>query len=400
MIGILHWGLFFPILCLLRLLFFWLPALRSRISFEKKNLSETGCEPFSLTHEVADLCFEFSSEGEFQQVAALIEDAISLGKKCELVFFSPSVEKTIQKLWEKHPTQIRYFRYPLASYFPGSTFMDWATSRELIMVRYDLFPEFLLWSDEEHILKMVWLTFKKERLNGKTPSYLKRLFLKTSKLSIFATEEDAAYAEKWGRGGEAYDFRMEQIRRRLEKKDEKFRDVFPEHVNLKSQLDLYPRGKRILMGNTWPEDLDLLKNLPKEYFVVIIPHKLDEEIISEMRKRLSIMKRDDLIIAKKGILCELYGDFGKSYVGGGFGASVHSLLEPLISGSEHIACGPVHHRSTEFDLCQRLGHLAEVKNEQDFLNWAQEHLPLTPSHAKLNTIFHHYPKLRKELLSC
>src|SRR5665647_3194150 len=81
------YGIFFPLVNLLALLLIWHPKVRSRIVFERKNAKEVNSRSFEDVLTKADLCFEFSSEGEYQQVASLIDDALVANKKIELVFF-------------------------------------------------------------------------------------------------------------------------------------------------------------------------------------------------------------------------------------------------------------------------------------------------------------------------
>jgi 3-deoxy-D-manno-octulosonic-acid transferase len=406
------WLVYFPILNILKYLFFFIPKVRTRMEFEKKNKLEEGCRSFKRDGIKADLCFEFSSEGEFQQVASLIDDALLQGKHLELVFFSPSVEKTIIDLHRRHPKLIRYLRYPIL----GLTFTSWVTSSTLILVRYDLFPEFLIWSLKAgRKLKLVWVTFKKERVKGKNLSPYKLAFLARSDFTIFATDADYKQGQEMGVKGTIYDFRMEQIKRRMEKREEKFAKFFPQYQGLKKLIDLYPRHKRLILGNAWPQDLFLLKDLPPDILIVIVPHQLKPEIFEEMRQKLTAWGRSTEIISdmtieapigstilvnKKGILCELYSDFGMAYVGGGFGISVHSILEPLVSGSEHISCGPVNHRSTEFDLARTFGSMKEVKTNQEFLVWISEDISGFKVHDRLRTQIESYPVFQKEVLSC
>ncbi len=410
--SLLFWGVYFPILFILRTILY--PFVYSRWTFENKNLSETGARSFAEQKLKADLCFEFSSEGEYQQVASLIDDALVMNKKIELVFFSPSVEKAIVELAKKYPTQIRYLRYPLVTFGPFHSFTSWVTASELVMVRYDLFPEFLLWARKpENTLKMVWVSFKKEKLKNKNISWIKNEFLKASKVVFFASESDKLFGQNLGFKGEAYDFRMEQIRRRILLKDEKFAVQFPQYQKLKAQWENYPRDKRLIMGNAWPADLPLLKDLPADYFVLIVPHKLEPEILKAFHEGLKSINRhpleilgaevgtsDSMILNKKGVLCELYADFGRAYVGGGMGVSVHSLLEPLVAGSEYLSSGPVHHRSTEYDVALSLGSMTEVKNAQDFNLWLGLTLPESAGHDKIKPIFERYPLARKAVISC
>lgn len=406
------WLIYFPILYTLKWLFFFIPKVRSRMEFELKNKTEEGCRSFKKDGIQADLCFEFSSEGEFQQVASLIDDALQAQKHLELVFFSPSVEKTIVDLHRRNPKLIRYLRYPIL----GLTFSSWITSSTLLLVRYDFFPEFLIWSLKPgRKLKMIWITFKKERAKGKSLSAYKLAFLMRSDFTVFATEADYKEGQELGMKGTIYDFRMEQIKRRMEKREEKFNKFFPQYHGLKKVIDQYPRHKRLILGNAWPLDLFLLKDLPSDVLVVIVPHQLKPEIFEEMNQKLQGMGRNPemisdrtiegptgstIVVNKKGILCELYSDFGFAYVGGGFGVSVHSILEPLVSGSQHISCGPVNHRSTEFDLAQSYGSMKEVKNNQEFLKWISEDISGFKVHDRLRTQIEAYPVFQKEVLSC
>lgn len=409
--SVLFWLIYFPVILFLQIILFFVPKISERRKFENKNGKEVGSKSFRPVNLKADLCFEFSSEGEYQQVASLIDDALAMGKRLELVFFSPSVEKTVLELYNRYPEQIRYLRYSVLL----PTFSNWITANTLIMVRYDLFPEFLLWSLKPgNKLKFIWVTFKKERVSGKSISIFKQAFLKHSSQIIFATTQDEKLGNSLGLKGLSYDFRMEQIRRRVANREQKFSQIFPKYSSLKGLLDQYPRHKRVMVGNAWPVDMTLLENIPQDVLVVIVPHQLRPEIILEMKNTLAKFNRAPLVVSdtagefqgntlildKKGVLCELYADFGKSYVGGGFGVSVHSILEPLVAGSGQIACGPVNHRSTEFDVAVSFGNMKEVRNAQEFSTWVTESPSTHQVHDKLNSELKSYLQYQKEVLSC
>jgi len=410
------WWVYYPLIKVLGYLFFWLPILRERKKFEKKNFVEPLCASFKQSSIKADLCFEFSSEGEFQQIASLVEDAISMGKRVELVFFSPSVEKTVVEFANRNPDRIRYLRYPLATFSPWrgrSSFTQWISSSTLILVRYDLFPEFLIWGQNpKHDLRLVWVSFKRDRLTGKKISWIKRKFLSASSRLIYASGADGQQGKDLGYEGFVYDFRMEQIRRRISQRHSKFKELFPQYPQILKSLESKPRSKRLIFGNVWPSDLFLLKGLPSDFVIVVVPHKLTPEILSEFRKGLEDLGRstidvvgslpprdgDTFLINKKGILCELYADFGLAYVGGGFETSIHSILEPLVAGADKIGCGPLHLRSTEFDVAQDMNKVTEVNTPQEFLDWLLNGPQSAP--GGLKAVFDQYPQFRKEVISC
>ncbi len=398
------WPFYRGLIRLITIIFVWVPKIRERLIFETKNIADYQCRSFRLSREKADFCFEFSSEGEFQQVASLIQDALTAGKKLELVFFSPSVEKTVMDLASKYPDQIRYLRFPLLRL----EFLSWITAPELILVRYDLFPEFLFWaSRKNHTLKMVWVSFKKTRMKNKGLSFYKQLFLKASRFVVYATEADQKFAQKI-KAGPVYDFRMDSIQRRISGRMEKFKQMFSGYEDLKKQIAL----KSLIVGNAWPSDMFLLEKIPADTFVLIVPHQLDPAIIMSMEESLrkmgrtpvvstgeSIPETKTLILSKKGILCELYADFTRAYVGGGFETSIHSVLEPLIAGSEAMACGPLHQRSTEYDLAQDAGRIAEVNSSDEFALWFKEGVK-NPIPDDQRPVFGKYNDYRKEIISC
>lgn len=416
LLWILFWFVYFPLMRLLVLFLFWNSKVEERERFEKRNKFEALAHSFKDKGLTADLCFEFSSEGEFQQVAPLIDDALRAGKKIELVFFSPSVEKGVMKLAAQYPQQIRYLRYPLVRIFPfmgRRCFTHWITAKTLIMVRYDLFPEFLLWGlRADNQLKIVWMTFKKERSKNRAPSLWKKLFLKASDAIVFAGETDLKMASDLGFQGKTFDFRMEQIRRRIEKREEKFQQLFSLYPEFKQHADTFE--KKVILGNAWPSDLFLLRDVPKDVLLVIVPHQLSQGILDVFREGLDNLGREvfeindstkaflpsnTILVNKKGILCELYSDFPHSYVGGGFEGSIHSVLEPLVAGSKLLSCGPFHHRSTEYDIALNLEQISEVNTPEQFLSWIGS-MPKTHDHGKLKALVRDYESMREFVISC
>lgn len=402
MMDFLFWGFYFPVIKILTLILLPIPKVRERIAFEKRN----DWQGFLKTGQKADLAFEFSSEGEYQQAASLIQDALADGKKIEIVYFSPSVEKAMTELAGKYPLQLKVLRYPLLTLTHSHSFSHWVTSDTLVLVRYDFLPEFLVWSRKpQHKLKILWVSFKKDRLKGRRPSFYKMLFLTRGKKLFFASHKEASFGKLLNLSGDVYDFRIEQIHRRILARLEKFAQSFTLHSELLKKLN----PKRVIMGNAWVSDLALIKNIPKDISCLIVPHRLDlipdfkstlksmnldfQEITTETQ---SLEEKQIYILNRKGLLCELYHDFDKAYVGGGFEKSVHSLLEPLVAGSKQISCGPQNHRSTEFDLAQDLGHLKEIQSPKDFLEWLESDA-LKPDVLALQSILKQYARMKEEL---
>lgn len=113
----------------------------------------------------------------------------------------------------------------------------------------------------------------------------------------------------------------------------------------------------IICGSTWKEDVSvLLKSLLDRDLGlkwVIAPHEVGKDKISQLvqllsRYNLSISKysapvylrdSDVLIIDNIGILAKIYKYGDWAYVGGGFGAGIHNVLEPAVFGNP-VIIGP------------------------------------------------------------
>ena len=413
----------------------FIPKARERVYYEKRMSHFKGAKSFHEDGIVADLAFEFSSEGEFQQCLPLVEAAIAEGKKIELIYFSPSVEKGVHAFYEKHQNQVRVLNFPLLTYFPStqSSFRRWVSAKKLILVRYDFLPEILLWSRvKNNELILIWASFKRKRLQNRMLSFYQQLFLKASKAIIAATEEDKAYINKHGLSvTETFDFREIQILKRLESREQTLLQKFPHWSDFSTFLESYSSEDKVIFGNAWPKDLDLLSNEfaeqveNKEKLLVIVPHLVGIDHAQLWRDKLKEQNLDyyelypesslsellvkykqrpaPIIIHLKGVLCELYHYFRFSYVGGGHGVSVHSLLEPFVSGSQFIACGPKVERSTEFDLSnQDYPVVSILADSSAFQKWIKlkEGDTLSVREKKLESLKEKFHHLKKRLLAC
>ena len=121
-------------------------------------------------------------------------------------------------------------------------------------------------------------------------------------------------------------------------------------------FNTYDKNKRLIIGSCWQQECEIFKNsdfvqaiLEKKLFVAIAPHRIHDENISTIigtindlapQLKISIIKDDvpfqnegDIfIVQKSGLLLELFTFFGHAFIGGGYGRSVHSVLEPFMAG--------------------------------------------------------------------
>lgn len=379
--------LFFQILFhfILKFFSFLSPSLKKRRDFESANKRCLSHKSFKKDGLKADIAFEVSSEGELEQIRPLLISMLKEGKRVELIFCSDSVTGQCEKIYNAYSDNVRLFRLPLISYLPLScthSYRAWRTSKVLVLCRYDFFPELILKSKKEKLL-LVWGSLK----SFERKTFVEKVFLKKV-YALFdfifcATDLDKLLFEKILTDPKlmVQDFRPYQILRRIEKREEKIAELF--HAKDKA-LSFFRalKDKRVdVLGNYWPSDIKILKSydVSQKKIVFIAPHQLGEKNIEELKNELIQMGHQDnffeinstttsefdkvielsskelvfVIVNLKGLLCELYSYSQRAYVSGGFGRSVHSLLEPAVSGNQ-IVCGPKVFRSTEFDLIQEI----------------------------------------------
>lgn len=122
-------------------------------------------------------------------------------------------------------------------------------------------------------------------------------------------------------------------------------------------------GKLVFAGSTWPADiqrlLPVIHQSPEEYKWIIAPHEISDESLRKTEKqiKLSTVRLSEasdellkssrvLIVDEIGLLSKLYRYGDMAYVGGGFGKSIHNLLEPAAWGIP-VVFGPEHQKFAE-----------------------------------------------------
>ena len=133
-------------------------------------------------------------------------------------------------------------------------------------------------------------------------------------------------------------------------------------------IDVFRKGKKcIICGSTWPKDEKILikyiKNHPENKYI-IAPHELTN--ISNLKKQTNailysnaseenILTSNVLIIDNIGMLSNIYKYGDLAYIGGGFGAGIHNILEPAAFGLP-VIFGPNYYKHNEaIRLIQKKG---------------------------------------------
>ena len=346
------------------------------MEFELRNLGAV--KPF----DKAKFGFEISSQGELEQVKVLLISILESGQNTELVFCSESVEKECVELQKRYPKNLAIYRMPLLCFHPFIRYFNpqkWLSCDTFFMCRYDFFPSLIKYGStcSEFILLAGTLTnFKSKNTIAKV--YLKKCYSLFSKIVVSHESDKRNFIEILSISTEklkVHDFRVDQIIWRLESARTTVSRKMGESFKLLEYVESLSPSQKCIFGSLWPDEVEILASIKNEMrpkTFIVAPHKLDKEeiqrMLNEMNKydlsysyidektsefeiiealRLNKRQNHFFILGFRGILCELYSFFTYAYVGGGFGESIHSVLEPYLAGN-YVFCGPKVDRSTEF----------------------------------------------------
>ena len=122
--------------------------------------------------------------------------------------------------------------------------------------------------------------------------------------------------------------------------------------------DLRYRIPTIIYGSVWKSDLQVVQRIIKQnpnHRHVIYPHDLTKENVNNIVAKTNGLEVNDISIARDRIVYinssmgQLKYDFNHAdlaYIGGGFGAGIHNILEAAIYEIP-VLFGPNHHKSIE-----------------------------------------------------
>lgn len=151
-------------------------------------------------------------------------------------------------------------------------------------------------------------------------------------------------------------------------------------------VERFAADARVLIaGSTWEVDeemlLEAVKSRPDIKFI-IAPHEIHADRIEAFMERsgrkcvryTQVSDNDDvgsaevLFIDTIGILSSVYAYGSRAYIGGGFGAGIHNILEAATFGLK-IAFGPNYRKFQEAHDLIELGGACSVSSSAEFLQW-------------------------------
>lgn len=150
-----------------------------------------------------------------------------------------------------------------------------------------------------------------------------------------------------------------------------------------------------VLAQVWPEDMDVWRGQlgAAGGALWVVPHRVDAESVEAIERYLvraglnprrtsangAVPRETDCVLVDEmGFLLELYAAADWVYVGGGFGISMHSTIEPALFGLP-VACGPAgENKFPEIALLQSAGQLEVVRDREQLASWVERLGRCTP----------------------
>ena len=329
-----------------------------------------------------------ASAGELELIWPLIVQIAEQGSQLILTVFSSSAEKSLGKLLSQDLKE-RRSQILFAGYSPWES--DWASALEawhpdtLITAKYEAWPN--LWASLSEKNIPLWIVAARARRSLQIAKGFCKVFgVALPKMNLLTVgEEDQAELSKLFPSAQvraAGDPRWDRVHSRAQgaASHQRVQELVQRFAHL-------PRPWGVL-GSAWEQDLTSWGTSLAQLAgtIWIFPHQIDEQQLQGMESKLrelslsyvrtrgadSSTSPKCVIVNEMGILAEFYSQAQWAYVGGGFGAGVHSVIEPAIQGIP-IAAGPSgKEKFPEISLLTRLGQLTILDSASDFQSWAQK----------------------------
>lgn len=330
----------------------------------RKNLFQHINEKISRieTSNAQVIWFHCASLGEFEQVRPLIERFRVHNSKLKIIvtFFSPSGYEIRKDFDGAH--LVCYL--PLDTKANAERFLNLINPSQVFFVKYDFWYNFLCEVHKRKIpLHLVSANFREKQFAGLYGYYLKRTLKFFSKIFVQNESSQKILA-------------LHGITNVIVSGDLRFDRVSQVAASAKKIpiIEHFKEGKKLLVcGSVWPKDESLLFSSTIQSYdypvqkIIIAPHEISESHLQALTHLLSHFKllrfsevskdpisivveklkqTNVLIIDHIGMLSSLYQYADVAYVGGGLGAGIHNILEPVAFGTP-VMFGPNHQKFPE-----------------------------------------------------
>ena len=317
------------------------------------------------------LWFHVSSLGEFEQGRPVMERLRESHPEYRIVltFFSPSGYESAKK----------YQSADIICYLPFDTrrnvgrFLDMLKPEKAFFIKYEFWPNFLAGLKKRGVpTYSVSSIFRKEQMFFKTIDFGYR---KTLKCFTHLFVQDNASKELLSSIG------LDNVTVIGDTRFDRVMKIAADAKQL-ALVETFAEGRRVFVaGSSWTPDEDIFIkyfNAHKGWKLIIASHEVTEARLTEIQSKFSgkcvrytqanmdeAREADCLLIDCFGLLSSIYR-YGKvAYVGGGFGAGVHNLLEAAVYGMP-VFFGPNNRKFREAQKLKECGGGLEISSYEDF----------------------------------
>lgn len=317
------------------------------------------------------LWFHASSLGEFEQGRPLMEAVARTYPQYSvlLTFYSPS----------GYEVQKNYQGADVVCYLPFDMmcnvrrFIKLVQPKAVFFIKYEFWPNYLKELNKKAIpVYLVSGVFRKNQLFFKPWGGFYRRLLRLFSAFFVQNEASKALLNSIGVNNKVFitgDTRCDRVK-----------DIAT-HAPEQERIKEFARDAMVLVaGSTWPEDEEIIipyVNAQTEWKLIIAPHEIEEDRLRKIEKllnrpfvRYSAMKNEDagrvecIIIDSFGLLSSVYRYGQTAYIGGGFGAGIHNILEAAVYGLP-VLFGPNHAKFEEAQALIKAGAAFCVNSQND-----------------------------------
>lgn len=351
------------------------PKVKKGIRDRKRLYEDLVLALISLDKRKKLIWFHSSSMGEFEQAKPIIH-MLKSRKDVNILatFYSPSgYENSKNYPYADAVSYMPFDTYSLAKRFIKTVQPDLA-----IMMRYDIWPNFI-WQMKENNIPcfLVDATMRKDssRKILISKSFHKALYKDITRI-LTVSETDLENFKDF----EISDSQIKSVG------DTRFDRVFQKSLAAKGKKlfkgDLFIDKKILVAGSSWESDEEVylpavlkLMKYEKNIILFLVPHeptiqrleKLENQFfgkVSSIRfSYLNEYKNERIILIDSiGILLTLYYYASVAYVGGSFKQGIHNILEPAVYGIP-VLFGPKIENSQEAKKLVELGGAKVIKNK-------------------------------------
>jgi 3-deoxy-D-manno-octulosonic-acid transferase len=386
------YNLFFvPVMkLLLPVLSMFMPKLKKRRKDCKKIFDNA-----SIERNTGDkvIWVHSASMGEFEQARSIIENLKKKHKNIKILvsFFSPS----------GYENRKDYSYADAVVYLPDDTvrnaknFLDKFRPDACIFIRYEIWHNFLHTCNKRNIPAILIAATRPSKSKLTTFEPVKNFYAMNysyfNKIYTVGKEHTEFF--------KSLDIVTEVITATDPRFDRIYEAVENNHKNGLLPKSVFENTFTLVAGSTWTPDenilipaLELLNKDNFKYRCIFVPHEPTAEHIDELKNKINAVLLSELteyknnsdtdeniaekiaekhiIVDSVGKLLALYSLADAAYVGGAFGAGVHSVTEPAGYGLP-LATGPKMKNSPDAIELSNLKALATLRNKEDAIEWLE-----------------------------